>query len=155
MNKVVAGPAKTPSELPAPSTALSSEASHRRLLLVEDMLDNRLLVKAYLKREAYDIDEAENGEVAVAKFKAGRYDVVLMDMQMPVMDGYAAARAIRAFEAEQGRSPTTIIALTAHAIREDIDRCLQAGCSAHLAKPVKKATLLQALGDSLSIPTGP
>ena len=79
------------------------------------------------------------------KFKAAQYDIVLMDMQMPVMDGLSATRAIRAWEAAQGRPPTPIIALTAHAIREDAEKSLEAGCNAHLTKPIKKATLLASL----------
>jgi CheY-like chemotaxis protein len=71
-----------------------------------------------------------------------------MDMQMPVMDGYAATRAIRTFETETGASPTPIIALTAHAIREDVARCLAAGCDSHLPKPIRKAALLTAITEA-------
>ena len=123
----------------------AAPVSRRRLLLVEDTSDNRLLIGAYLKREPWTIEEAENGQIAVEKFKAAQYDIVLMDMQMPVMDGLSATRAIRAWEAAQGRPPTPIIALTAHAIREDAEKSLEAGCNAHLTKPIKKATLLASL----------
>ncbi len=117
-------------------------ARGKRILLVEDTADNRLLIRAYLKRTPHQLDEAENGEVAVRKFRENDYDLVLMDVQMPVMDGYAATRAIRAWEREQGRGPTPIVALTAHAIKEHTERSLEAGCTAHLTKPIKKATLL-------------
>jgi CheY-like chemotaxis protein len=120
----------------------------QRILLVEDTADNVLLVKAFLKNEPVEIDEAENGEVAVSRFKSTRYDLVLMDMQMPVMDGYAATRAIREFEAATRAEPTPIIALTAHAIREDVARCLAAGCSSHLPKPIRKAALLGAIHEA-------
>ncbi len=115
------------------------------ILLVEDNPDNRLLFNAYLKKYPYTIDEAENGEIAINKFTQGAYDLVFMDVQMPVMDGHTATRQIRQWEAEQNRSPTVIIALTAHAIREEIDKCMAAGCSSHLSKPVKKQVLLQAI----------
>lgn len=115
------------------------------ILLVEDTVDNRLLIKAYLKNTPYEIDEAENGEIAVSRFKARSYSLVLMDVQMPVMDGYTATRMIRAWEREQGRRPTPILALTAHAIKEDIERSKAAGCTAHLTKPIKKEILLQTI----------
>jgi CheY-like chemotaxis protein len=121
------------------------KANRASILLVEDNIDNRVLVKAYLKNSPYQVDEADNGEVAVAKFKAGNYSLVLMDVQMPVMDGHEATQAIRAWEKEQQRKPTPIIALTAHAIKEDMDRSIAAGCTAHLTKPIKKITLIQAI----------
>ena len=99
--------------------------------------------------------DAENGQIAVDKFKAARYDVVLMDVQMPVMDGRQATQAIRAWEKSSGAAPTPVIALTAHAVKEEIDRCLEAGCDAHLSKPVKKATLLDAIrGITAAAPRG-
>ncbi len=121
----------------------------RSLLLVEDNPDNRLLIKAYLKREPYDVDEAENGEEALAMFKRKAYDLVLMDVQMPIMDGHTATRKIRAFEAAHDAAAVPVIALTANAIKEDMDESLAAGCSAHLTKPIKKQTLLAALSEHL------
>jgi signal transduction histidine kinase/CheY-like chemotaxis protein len=116
-----------------------------RILLVEDTADNRLLVKAFLKGRPYQVDEAENGEIALEKFKSQSYRLVLMDVQMPVMDGYESTRRMRAWEKEQGREPTPIVALTAHAIKEDVEKSLAAGCNAHLNKPIRKATLLEAI----------
>lgn len=116
-----------------------------RLLLVEDNPDNRLLVRAYLKGSGVELSEAENGQDGLDQFVAGRFDLVLMDVQMPVMDGYAATRAIRAWEIENGRAPTCILALTASAVKEDIEHSLAAGCDAHLTKPIKKKILLEAL----------
>ena len=116
-----------------------------KILLVDDSDDNRLLVKTYLKGDAYQIDEAENGEQAVALFQSGLYDLVLMDMQMPVMDGYTATRAIRRWEEEQGKNRTPVIALTAYALTEDAAKSEEAGCDTHLTKPVKKAVLLEAI----------
>jgi PAS domain S-box-containing protein len=115
------------------------------LLLVEDSADNRLIIQAYFKRASDHIDIAENGAIAVEKFKAGKYDLVLMDVQMPIMDGYTATREIRKWEQEQGRKQTPIIALTAHAMKEDVQRSLDAGCTDHLTKPIKRATLMEAV----------
>jgi two-component system sensor histidine kinase/response regulator len=115
------------------------------LLLVEDSADNRLIIRAYFKRASDHIDIAENGAIAVEKFKAGKYDLVLMDVQMPIMDGYTATREIRKWEQEQGRKQTPIIALTAHAMKEDVQRSLDAGCTDHLTKPIKRATLMEAV----------
>ena len=135
----------------ANETAVASTASGKdndssvkplKILLVEDNPDNRLLINAYLKKLPYEIDEAENGQVAVDKFQQFDYDLVLMDVQMPIMDGHTATRSIRAWEAENKDSQTPIISLTAHAFKEEVDRCLEAGCNTHLSKPVKKATLI-------------
>ena len=125
----------------APSDTLPSLS----ILLAEDTEDNRLLIQAYLKQTPYRLDFAENGEVACGKFKVGRYDLVLMDMQMPVMDGYTATGTIREWERAHHRPPTPIIALTAHALQGDAQKSLEAGCTAHLTKPIKKATLLAAI----------
>lgn len=117
----------------------------KTLLLVEDSPDNRLLITAYLKNENYIIDIAENGAEAVEKFKQKRYDIVLMDMQMPVMDGYTATRRIRLWEQKKNIPPTPIIALTAYALSEDMKKSLEAGCDVHISKPVKKQKLLEVL----------
>ena len=118
-----------------------------RILLAEDMPDSQLLVEAFLKGTGYQVDVAENGEIAVEKFKSGQYDLILMDIQMPVMDGYAAAREIRRRESKCRLSRTPIIALTAYALRDDVRRCLDSGCDLHIAKPIKKAALLAAIHD--------
>ena len=115
------------------------------VLLVEDSEDNRLLIQSYLKKTPYQVEIAENGQIAVEKFSAGRYDLVLMDMQMPVMDGYTATRTIRELESTQGLDRSPIIALTAHALKEDEQKSLDAGCDGHLTKPIKKAALLEAI----------
>jgi CheY-like chemotaxis protein len=128
---------------------LADPRAAARILLVEDNADNRLLIRSYLKKEPYQIAEAENGAEAVEQFKAAPFDLVLMDVQMPVMDGYAATRAIRAWEQSAQRPRTPVIALTANAIKEDMDKSLAAGCDDHLTKPIKKQTLLDALNARL------
>jgi CheY-like chemotaxis protein len=116
-----------------------------RILLADDSHDNRLLVHAYFKKMPYIIDEAEDGAAAVEKFRTGIYDLVLMDIEMPIMDGYSATRAIRAMEKETGRPRIPIIALTASVLAEALDKAIDAGCDAYVVKPVKKATLLAAV----------
>jgi len=122
----------------------------KRILLVEDNEDNRLLVRTYLKKLPYIIDEAENGKIAVDLYRNNNYNLIIMDVQMPVMDGHEATRVIRVLEAESGRPVTPIIALTAHAIKEEIDKCLTAGCDTHVGKPIKKSTLISIIEDFIT-----
>ncbi len=117
-----------------------------RILLVEDNEDNRQLVLAFLKKHSYDISIAEHGREALDLFHASEFDLVLMDMQMPIMDGYEATRSMREWERRRpDRRRTPIVALSAHAMQEDIDRVLAVGCDAYLTKPVKKAALVEAI----------
>ena len=95
----------------------------------------------------YRVDIAETGALACDMFIAGHYDLVLMDRQMPVMDGLTATRTIRAWEKANSRTPTPIIALTASALKGDRETCLAAGCTAYLSKPIKQDVLLQAIHD--------
>jgi PAS domain S-box-containing protein len=142
LGKAAAPPREKP-RLPSEGPVLEPSI---HILLVEDSPDNRLLIQSYLKKTPYQLDMAENGEIAVEMFKAGHYDLVLMDMQMPVMDGYTATRVIRQWEKEQGMKPIPIIALTAYALKEEMQKSLEAGCTAHLTKPIKKTVLLAAIG---------
>ncbi|HMU31795.1 MAG TPA: response regulator, partial [Nitrospira sp.] len=80
-----------------------------------------------------------------AKFQNGHYDLILMDMQMPVMDGLTATRTIRRWEQEQGLPAVQIVALTALALKEESARIFEAGCNAHMTKPLKRTTLLELL----------
>ncbi len=123
-----------------------------QILLVEDSPDNRTITLAYLQDMPYRIDIAENGASACDMFKAGRYDLVLMDRQMPVMDGLAATREIRAWEEANHRPPTAIIALTAAALKGDREKCLAAGCTAYLTKPIKEESLLLAIREHTTPP---
>jgi len=91
------------------------------------------------------LDTAETGADALAAWRALRPDIVLMDISMPVMDGFEAARTIRAEERAEGAAAVPILALTANAMEGDRERCLAAGMDDHVAKPVRKETLLAAL----------
>jgi len=129
------------------SPATPDEKESMNILIVEDNEDNRLLLISYLKSTPHIVNIAENGAVALEKYKAvkGMYDLVIMDMQMPVMDGYTATSLIRVWEEENGIEPTPIIALTAYALKEDVLKSLNAGCDKHLTKPFKKAQLFEAI----------
>jgi Amt family ammonium transporter len=116
-----------------------------RVLLVDDSRENRELMRLLLSRQPVAIDEAWNGQLAVEKFEQNEYSLILMDIQMPIMDGYAATRIIREKEQRNGRKRTPVVALTAHAYEADIRKCREAGCDDHLAKPFKKKTLLECL----------
>jgi len=122
-----------------------------RVLLADDSLDNRFLIEAYLAKTACELDMAENGEVALNKLISGKYDLVLMDIHMPVMDGYTAVCAYRRWERDHHIPPIRIFALTASALKEDARKCFEAGCDAHLSKPIKKATLLEAIFGTTAI----
>ncbi len=117
----------------------------KEILLVEDNDDNRLLVMAFLKNGPYAVDYALNGEEAVERFKQKNYDLVLMDMQMPVKDGYAATREIRKWEQQSNLEGTPILALTAYALKDEEKKSFECGCNAHLTKPIKKKILLDAI----------
>lgn len=114
-----------------------------RILLAEDHEINRMFIQTYLKHTSHHLDVVQNGEIACRKFVEGQFDLVIMDIMMPVMDGYAATRWIRNWEKEQQREPTPIIALTAHTLKEHIQKCLDAGCNACITKPVRKDQLLE------------
>ncbi|MEG3638201.1 transporter substrate-binding domain-containing protein [Magnetococcus sp. PR-3] len=117
----------------------------RSILLVEDGEDNRLLIRAYLKKSSHTLTMANDGEQGVHAFQSGHFDVVLMDVQMPGLDGYGATRAIRHWESEQGRRPTPIYALSAHAFADAQHHSMEAGCNGHLTKPISKVELLDFL----------
>ncbi len=115
------------------------------LLLVEDYPVNQQVAMAHLTRAGYRVDLAENGQEALEVFQQNRYDLVLMDIQMPKMDGYGATRAIRAFErTTQDRDfpPVPIIAMTAHAVKGYRERCLSTGMDDYMTKPLGRRALL-------------
>ena len=134
------------------SPASGAEAWDRPLniLLADDSPDNRLLIRTFFKRTPHRLDEAEDGEAALRKFGAGRYDLILMDVQMPVLDGLETTRRIRRIERESGADPVPIIALTASVLSENVRECLEAGADAHLGKPVSQKSLFVAIRKAAS-----
>ncbi len=124
-----------------PTTALLAKGPHhKKVLLVEDSLDNQKLVTRILSKAGMIVDIAQNGAEGVEMAEANDYDVVLMDMQMPVLDGYAATEQLR-FDGYL----KPIVALTAHAMVEDRIRILQLGCDAYLTKPLDSKLLVETI----------
>jgi signal transduction histidine kinase/DNA-binding response OmpR family regulator len=126
-----------------PSTPHGERPLH--ILFADDSPDNRTLIRAYMKSTPHLIEFAENGEEAIGKFIGGRYDLVFMDIQMPIVDGYTAVHTIRQWENRSGRCPTPIVALTASADSETVRRTKEAGCNLHVSKPLKKPILLETI----------
>lgn len=116
------------------------------ILLVEDTEENQMVVQAFLRVTGCRVETVENGVQAVEKFVNGQFDLVLMDLQLPEMDGFAATQAIRQWElANRGGRRTPIVALTAHSSAADLQRSVEAGCDLCLSKPVRKQHLLDAV----------
>ena len=113
-----------------------------RILIAEDSVDSRFLLREFLKKGPYVITFTENGKEAVEAARANQFDLILMDIQMPVMDGLTATRLIREMEQEQGLPETPLLALTANTRKSDIELSLAAGCNAHVLKPISKLELL-------------
>ncbi len=115
------------------------------ILLVDDNADSRLVAETYLQATGCFVTTAENGAEGASKAEEGNFDVILMDMQMPVLDGCGATRRLRAFERERGTKPVPIIALTADAFRQRVEEAMEAGCTTYLTKPIRKEILLREL----------
>jgi signal transduction histidine kinase/ActR/RegA family two-component response regulator len=150
-------PSRPQSERSAPPGDMLGQASDdvaaRHVLVVEDNRVNREVVGAMLAKSKFKIDYVENGQQAVAAIAAGRsFDLILMDCQMPVMDGFAATRAIRAWEEADGGRRTPVIALTAGAFDEDRKRCVAAGMDDFLTKPIHLAQLEAVLAKWIDAP---
>ena len=137
---VPAEPAAEPG--PAPDDQL-------RVLVAEDNPVNQRIAEHMLRKRRLAVTLADDGRQAVDAFQAGRFDLVLMDVQMPEMDGFEAVAAIRALEHAQGRPHTPIVAVTAHAMVGDRERCLEAGMDAYLSKPLRRQLLFELVDELL------
>jgi len=136
-------------DAPGGDNQLDAEANlsleGRRVLLAEDHPTNQRVVQIILGAVGVDLVIVENGQLALDYLKANPVDVVLMDMQMPELDGLSATAAFRAFEAETGAAPTPVIMLTANALDEHVKASLAAGADRHIAKPIRPMELLEAI----------
>ncbi|MEO5350637.1 MAG: response regulator [Magnetococcus sp. YQC-3] len=130
--------------IPTAGGAFPQTADHPwRILLVDDDNDGQLLIKTFLEGDDYTLQVAEDGMVALDRMRQSTFDLVLMDVQLPVMDGYTVTRVWRRLEEQQGLPRLPIVALTAHTSQENIAQSLQAGCDGHFGKPIKKNALLK------------
>ena len=124
-----------------------AELKGKRILLAEDIFINAEIMKQLIEMKEAEIDHAENGRIAVDMFAesaVGFYDAILMDIRMPEMDGLEAAQTIRAMDRPDAKS-IPIVAMTANAFDEDVQRSLQVGMNAHLSKPVEPDALFETL----------
>ena len=133
--RVAIGKAPGTAEQPATPLRTEKKAGHRSVLLVEDNPLIMKLARLLLEREGHKVKTASNGKVGLDIFVKHRFDLVLMDVQMPEMNGYESTRAIRELEKTEGRPRTPILALTAAAMVEDRQRCLDAGMDGYISKP--------------------
>ncbi|MBF0309095.1 MAG: response regulator [Magnetococcales bacterium] len=141
-------PGQGPSPPPEPPL-VPEELAGYSLLLVDDSEEHRILLAAFMKKSAYHLDWARDGLEGVEKFKAGNYDLVLMDIHMPHLDGLAATRAIRQWETDFGRPPVPIIVLTADQSDETVVQAASNGGSYFLTKPITKKKVFRLLAEAL------
>jgi CheY-like chemotaxis protein len=125
----------------------------QRILLVEDSVPNQKVALAMLQSHGHTVVVANDGNEAVGLFGAQEFDAILMDIQMPGMDGFACTAAIRATESGTGRH-IPIVAMTAHALAGDREKCLAAGMDDYVSKPIRREELLRALGAAIAPPRG-
>jgi len=135
--------APAPEIVAPPPAAELAQPLQARILVAEDIKVNQVIIERLLTSAGHHVTLADNGAEALEAARTGSFDLVLMDMRMPVMDGVAATRAIRALDGPRGTIP--ILGLTANATPEDAARCLEAGMNDHLIKPVDRAVLARAV----------
>lgn len=130
---------------------LEPEQPTYRILIAEDVPENWQLLKALLEPVGFEVRTVENGKEAIAQWQAWQPHLILMDIQMPGMDGHEATRQIRAQETSDRQQPIPIIALTAYAFETDRTASLQAGCNEHIAKPFTESTIFEAIARHLGV----
>ncbi|MBU1375336.1 MAG: response regulator [Alphaproteobacteria bacterium] len=139
-----------PASLPATETSHAAEDGDLRLLAAEDNPTNQQVLAAVLGSLGIEVHIVPDGKEAVEAWRTGSYDLILMDIQMPVMDGITAASTIREAEAKSGRKRTPIVALTANALTHQVEEYLAVGMDAHVAKPIEIAKLYDAISSVLN-----
>ena len=136
----------------APEPAADMQQRSVRVLAAEDNLVNQKVLKAIVEPMDVELSLVGDGRAALEAWRSGAFDVILMDIQMPVMDGIAAAKAIRAAEKAEQRPRTPILALTANALVHQVEEYLGAGMDGHIAKPIEISKLYDAMSRALSDP---
>jgi signal transduction histidine kinase/CheY-like chemotaxis protein len=138
-----ARPRQPPTQAPSQRAEISGRPNtpNLRVLLAEDNPINQKLVVALLTQWGHEVVVTENGQATLERCRAEPFDIIFMDMQMPVMGGIEATKKIRAWEQQHGRAPIPIVAMTANALVSDREACLAAGMDDHLAKPIRRAML--------------
>ena len=139
---------QTPTSVPLTAAATAKTAKRRKMLIVDDSIDNRMLLQVYLKEQPWDLRFAEDGLIAVNEAQQECFDLILMDIRMPRINGHDATRKIREIELEQpARMRAKILAITADDSVNDRQRSIEAGCDDHLVKPLSKTKLMQVLAN--------
>ena len=138
----------------APSSDAAADAGPLRILLVEDDQTSAMVTRLLLEKSGHEIQTAFNGQEAIRALRAREFDIVLMDVQMPVMDGLQATRAIREGQAGEATATTPVVAMTAFAMDGDRERFLRSGMNGYVAKPIRHEELEKALADAMR-PRGP
>jgi CheY-like chemotaxis protein len=123
-----------------------------RVLAAEDNLTNQKVLRAVLEPLDIDLEIAPDGAAAIDAWRSGRFDLILMDIQMPIMDGVEATQIIRAEEKRSGLARIPILALTANAMTFQVEQYLQAGMDGHISKPIELQRLYSAIEQALSVP---
>ena len=142
---------RLPIDTPEAPSDMPQKSGRKRILVAEDNSVNQLLVLTHLKNLGYEAQAVGNGRDVLTSLETDHWDLILLDCQMPVMDGYEAAQAIRVLEASLNRR-TPVVALTANAMREDQERCLRAGMDDYISKPIKRDVLARTLERWLNKP---
>lgn len=133
-------------------TSNSNRQRKLKVLLAEDNLINQKVAYININKLGHDVDFANNGKIALEKYKGQTYDIILMDLQMPIMDGIEATKRIREFERSKTTPfPIKIIAMTASAMPEDKYICYEAGMNDYISKPFRREDLKRVFNDFLSV----
>lgn len=128
-----------------PGVDVRTDRRPLKILVADDSADTLLLIRAFLKDAPWGIESADNGRAALEMAVSKSYDLILMDLDMPEMNGYTATRQIRISECLHERPAVPIVALTAHNEAEAASKSIEAGCTAHVTKPIRKAALVETI----------
>lgn len=129
---------------------ITADFNGKKTLVVDDYYINQELTKEMMEMMGCVVDVAEDGLSALAKYKNNHYDVIMMDVQMPELDGYEVTKQIREYEASGGKKPAIVIAITANSMQGDREKCLEAGMDDYISKPLRGEQLEKTLTKYLS-----